>query len=162
MNTYKHYKKKGEETLLHRHIMEEHLGRKLSYNEVVHHINGNKRDNRIENLMVMTRAEHSRLHQLKTPLIGICVICGKEFVRKPKNLKAQRICSKECMYIMRSRVSRQHKGKPINQFTLNGEFVKAWRTGGEIQRELGFAKTNVIRVCQKGGTAYGFVWKYCE
>ena len=45
----------------HRHVMEQYLGRKLCFNEVVHHINEIKSDNRIENLQVMTRAEHSRL-----------------------------------------------------------------------------------------------------
>lgn len=49
---------KGE----HRVIVERHLGRKLSKDEVVHHINGNKLDNRIENLKVVSRAEHKRLH----------------------------------------------------------------------------------------------------
>ena len=28
----------------------------------IHHVNGNKQDNRIENLQVVTAAEHSRLH----------------------------------------------------------------------------------------------------
>ena len=32
-------------------------------NHVIHHVNGNKSDNRIENLRCMTQAEHLRLHR---------------------------------------------------------------------------------------------------
>lgn len=52
----------------HRVIMENFLERKLMPDEVVHHINGNKADNRIENLQVMTRAEHTRYHCLNRKL----------------------------------------------------------------------------------------------
>jgi hypothetical protein len=45
--------------------MEEKIGRKLLPGEVVHHINGIKNDNRMENLQLMTNVEHSRLHALE-------------------------------------------------------------------------------------------------
>lgn len=53
----------GRKQDYHRYIMEQHLGRKLRDTEVVHHINGDIQDNRIENLMVMKRTAHSRLHR---------------------------------------------------------------------------------------------------
>lgn len=44
--------------------MEEHLGRKLEFNEVVHHINNKPKDNRIENLELRQRSDHSREHTI--------------------------------------------------------------------------------------------------
>jgi hypothetical protein len=47
----------------HRLVMEKHLGRKLTSNEVVHHIDGDKWNNDISNLIVMTRQEHIAVHR---------------------------------------------------------------------------------------------------
>ena len=48
----------------HRIVAQEMLGRPLKPGEIVHHINNNKRDNRKENLQVMTQSEHVEIHKL--------------------------------------------------------------------------------------------------
>jgi len=46
----------------HQAVMEKALGRLLVRGEVVHHIDGNKTNNDINNLVVMTKGEHMKYH----------------------------------------------------------------------------------------------------
>lgn len=62
---YKQKKINGKQIFYHRWVMENHLGRKLLRTEVIHHINGDRHDNRIENLQLMTQSEHMKLESFQ-------------------------------------------------------------------------------------------------
>ena len=56
--------------LLHRVLMENHLGRVLNSNEIVHHKDHNKKNNSIRNLEILDCSTHSRLHCLDVLFVG--------------------------------------------------------------------------------------------
>lgn len=73
----------------HRYVVEEHLGRKLLKSEHVHHINHDKTDNRLENLVVLNQSEHHRVHtgKSKKGFYKTCMMCGIIKYHHPCKLK---------------------------------------------------------------------------
>ena len=71
----------------HRVIIENRINRILKFNEIVHHINEIKTDNRIENLELMTREKHTHFHTegRHHNEIRMCFRCGsnKTYLVKP-------------------------------------------------------------------------------
>ena len=61
------------------------------------------------------------------------------------------------------KAAKKTNSKHINQFTLDGLFLRALYSSHDIQRELGYYQQNIIQCCKgKLKTAYGFKWKYAD
>jgi hypothetical protein len=90
----------GKPCLLHRIIMNALVG------EEIHHINGNKLDNRRENLERTTASEHQKhhVHTLITrsrearvlPLTKFCLWCQSEFTPDVNHRGTKKCCSRKC------------------------------------------------------------------
>lgn len=94
---YKTVKRNGKTVLLHRWLMEQHLGRELRPDEHVHHVNHDPYDNRIENLELVAPAAHQeRHHPAEHPIEKGCVVCGRHFVPHKTKRARQQTCSWSC------------------------------------------------------------------
>lgn len=52
----------GKNMYEHVYIMQQHLGRELQNTETVHHVDGNKKNNTLNNLKLMDKTEHASFH----------------------------------------------------------------------------------------------------
>jgi hypothetical protein len=146
MNSYKNIRVNGKPVGEHRLIMEKHLGRKLDTKEHVHHKNHNKRDNRLENLEVLSASEHQRLHRTRHPATKNCFICGIEFAPpKSKRGRAKTCGSAKCirkikeLHSYNKRLSDSDLAE-IRQRRSRGD------TAPEIARDFGVAIRTVYAV----------------
>lgn len=78
----------------HRHVMEQFIGRPLHSTELVHHINGNRQDNRIENLQLVTKSEHGKIH----------VIDGRLWTKESNRKRIRAIFGKEMRFFKGERI----------------------------------------------------------
>ena len=104
---YKWNPEKRKHTYVHRDLMEAYLGRELSSDEVVHHKDGNKKNNEINNLEVLPLSFHVSKHLKGISRMGPCIICEERHHAKGLCKKHYRIKYPERHYSKNER-KRKH------------------------------------------------------
>ena len=112
----------------------------------VHHKDQNRFNNTPENLICLTKEEHSRIHRELGQKVGE----RNPFYGKHHSQKT----------IVTNR--RKHR-KPIIQVDLNGNEIMGWLSCTDCERETGMNKCSINKCCLgKQKTAYGFKWRYAS
>lgn len=93
---YRNIKINGRSVSEHRWVWEQANG-PIPAGYLVHHRNGDKLDNRLENLELLTHAEHSRHHNDRHPRTKTCEVCGAEYEPHPTKRARSKTCSRPCM-----------------------------------------------------------------
>lgn len=103
----------------------------------VNHIDGNKLNNRAENLEWVTPSSNSK-HAFRQGLNKINENQKAAFIARTRSLL----------------------GKKIEQLTIEGLLVRVWDNACDTQKQLGFDRANIATAARKGLVRYGYRWRY--
>jgi hypothetical protein len=114
---YKGKRYRGRYCYEHHLVWWRNTGMVLNENEVIHHKDGNKRNNSFDNLIVLSKKDHVSGHRKsigKSFVTLICPNCKKEFTRKRGNtflVKSRNatFCSRECSGKFNHKVNKASK-----------------------------------------------------
>jgi hypothetical protein len=138
---------------------------------ILHHINKNELDDRLDNLCLMTRGDHTYLHIKKDRIKLICAHCGSEFDVYPNDVSHAKYCSVLCRG--RASTGANHSSKLHPESVPRGEksgkaklkeetvryilrryFIDGHSIRG-LARELGVGGTTVWNIV--AGKNWGFI-----
>ena len=136
----------------------------------VHHIDGNKLNNSVNNLMWVTKEEHSAIHSDKRNRVYIFT---EEMRKKTSEARKGTHISEET----KKKISEARKGKPqteehkkkraeskkrpVIQYDKNNNYIKKWKSALDVELECGISRCHIASVCKgKRGSAGGYIWIY--
>lgn len=63
--------------------------------------------------------------------------------------------------ISQKQLNHKNKSKIVLQYSLDGTFIKEWKSTMDVERNLGFAHTHISECCRgEQAYGYGYLWKY--
>lgn len=84
----------------------------------------------------------------------------REYIKRGAEIN---LCDYKANSKVRKEVSNKNRVRSITQLSLDGVFIKSWKSGAEIKRSLNLNSSSIIGCCRgRGITAYGFKWMYSE
>jgi hypothetical protein len=119
VGAYNTIKVNGKWVLEHRYLIEQKIGRKLTNNEVVHHIDGNEGNNKIENLQLLTKSQHARLKKIQGYNQSSYKI-SKEL----QFIKPSEVAKKLCISIRTLANWRASKNNPLPFYKVAGSMIR--------------------------------------
>lgn len=125
----------------------------------VHHVDLDRFNNELANLVAMPAAEHRLLHSRlnqKHPIDKECVVCSKTFRPHPTHRKRAKVCSPACKSILTSRQKTAHN--PLRRISPEmsrriRERVAAGERPTDMATEYGVTKATITYHIQKAGPA---------
>ena len=126
------HKKKSKARYIHRLVAEAFIPN--PYHELeINHIDGNKKNHSIKNLEWCNRKENCQ---------------HAHDVLKIKTNPAKGV--------------KHYKAKPVNQYNLNGDFVKRWNFAKEAEKE-GYSHSKISLCCNgKRNKHKNFIWRFAN
>lgn len=122
--------------LHHRVVVENALGRLLNPNEIVHHKNRRRKDNRRKNLEILDKHSHARLHGFERGRLWCKLMCPwcKTIFRRPKNathLQKPSVlgctcCSAQCRGKLSAQIQFQGRTRKVDR-AISANILRIYR-----------------------------------